>query len=68
MIVSVDKGYVGKVIDANGKKVPFCIKANTETGECKVYVTDENGKLVTDDYEIRKKTVFLPAPLLFVEE
>ena len=67
MKLDYERGHLGKVFDANGKEILYCLRCNTETGEVVEYVRDEKGKLklTEDGNRILTQTNFYPAPLRF---
>lgn len=53
-----------ELFDANGNKLDYVIRADTETGEIVVPSKNSEGKFYHDGYgDLVTETVFVPAPL-----
>lgn len=57
-----------EIFDANGKRLNFVIRADTETGEIVVPARNSDGKFYYDGYgELVKEILNVPAPLKIVK-
>ena len=67
-LVSVQTGHSGKVFDANGDEVTFCIEANLMTGRCVIFARDESGVILKTAAGgiVKRDVVMRPAPLMFI--
>ena len=61
VIVSVDRGDMGLVYDANGSKIEVCIEANLSTGRCVVFELRDGKKFVG----CKKLIKHYPSPMRF---
>ena len=66
-IVSVRRGDMGEVFDADGRKIEKCIEANLSTGRCVVFKTGHDGEMVLNSRgnDVERLTIEFIAPLRF---